>query len=170
MEKKFAKSLFLFRRDLRLEDNTALIFALENSKVVITAFIFTPEQIEHNPFRSDHSLKFMIESLKDLEDQLHRKKGKLYFFKGSPQEVVNQCVTKLHIEALCVNQDYTPYSRQRDEKLEQVCKTHNIPFYSFHDALLHPPDHDHQQMRTGGGDETFLLEPIHLGVGSVRSE
>ena len=63
MEKKFRKSLFLFRRDLRLEDNTGLIFALQSSEVVIPAFIFTPEQIERNPFRSDHCLKFMIESL-----------------------------------------------------------------------------------------------------------
>jgi deoxyribodipyrimidine photolyase len=32
MEMKFQRSLFLFRRDLRLEDNTGLIFALPNSK------------------------------------------------------------------------------------------------------------------------------------------
>ena len=48
MEKKFRKALFLFRRDLRLEDNTGLIFALKSSEVVIPAFIFTPEQIERN--------------------------------------------------------------------------------------------------------------------------
>jgi len=86
MEKKFRKSLFLFRRDLRLEDNTGLIFALKSSEVVIAAFIFTPEQIERNPFRSDHCLKFMIESLKDLENQLKKKGGKLFFFKGKPEE------------------------------------------------------------------------------------
>ena len=85
MEKKFRKSLFLFRRDLRLEDNTGLIFALKSSEIVIPAFIFTPEQIERNPFRSDHCLKFMIESLKDLENQLKKKGGRLFFFKGKPE-------------------------------------------------------------------------------------
>ncbi len=73
MEKKFRKSLFLFRRDLRLEDNTGLIVALKSSEVVIPTFIFTPEQIEKNPFISDHCLKFMIKSLKDLENQLKKK-------------------------------------------------------------------------------------------------
>jgi deoxyribodipyrimidine photo-lyase len=29
---------------------------------------------------------------------------------------------------------------QRDKKLENVCKKGNIPFYSFNDALLHPPE------------------------------
>lgn len=139
MKKKFEKSLFLFRRDLRLEDNTGLIFALESSEIVIPAFIFTKEQIENNPFRSDHCLKFMIESLKDLENQLKAKDGKL-FFKGKPEEIVATCIHKLNVEALIVNQDYTPYSVQRDKKLENVCKKGNIPFYSFNDALLHPPE------------------------------
>jgi len=127
MEKKFRRSLFLFRRDLRLEDNTGLIFALKSSEVVIPAFIFTLEQIERNPFRSDHCLKFMIESLKDLENQLKEKGGKLFLFKGKPEEVVSKCMRKLNIEALIVNRDYTPYSRQRDNKLEKVCKAGQIP-------------------------------------------
>ncbi len=137
---KFRRSLFLFRRDLRLEDNTGLIFALQSSEVVIPAFIFTPEQIEKNPFRNDHCLKFMIESLKDLESQLKKKGGKLFFFKGNPEEVVSKCVRELKIEALVVNRDYTPYSQQRDKKLEKVCKMGSIPFHSFDDALLHPPE------------------------------
>jgi deoxyribodipyrimidine photo-lyase len=140
MKKKFRRSLFLFRRDLRLEDNTGLIFALKSSETVIPAFIFTPEQIERNPFRSDHCLKFMIESLEDLENQLKKKGGRLFFFKGKPEQVVSKCIRELNIDALIVNRDYTPYSRQRDKKLEAVCKKGDIPFYSFDDALLHPPE------------------------------
>ena len=40
---KFKKSLFIFRRDLRLEDNTALIDACVHSKEVIPCFIFDSE-------------------------------------------------------------------------------------------------------------------------------
>jgi deoxyribodipyrimidine photo-lyase len=140
MQKQFRKSLFIFRRDLRLEDNTGLIFALNSSETVIPAFIFTPEQIEHNLFKSDHCLKFMMECLEDLVGQLKKKGGKLFFFKGKPEEVVTQCIRKIPIEALIVNRDYTPYSRKRDKQLETVCKTGRIPFYSFDDALLHPPE------------------------------
>ncbi len=140
MERKFRRSLFLFRRDLRLQDNTGLIFALQSSEIVIPAFVFTPEQIEKNPFRSDHCLKFMIESLRDLENQLQKEGGSLFFFKGKSEEVVRKCIRELHIETLIVNRDYTPYSRQRDKKLEKVCEAGHIPFYSFDDALLHPPE------------------------------
>lgn len=137
---KFRRSLFIFRRDLRLEDNTGLIFALQSSEVVVPAFIFTPEQIDRNPFRSDHCLKFMIDSLKDLENQLKKKGGKLFLFEGEPEEIVSQCVKKLHVDAVIVNRDYTPYSVQRDRKIERVCKAGDVHFHSFEDALLHPPE------------------------------
>lgn len=137
---QYKKSLFLFRRDLRLEDNTGLIFALKHSETVIPAFIFTPEQIENNPYRSDRCLKFMIESLEDLDGQLKEKGGKLYFFKGKPEDILKRLITELHIEALIVNRDYTPYSQKRDQTLENICKSHSLAFHSFDDALLHAPE------------------------------
>ncbi len=140
MKKKFRSSLFIFRRDLRIEDNTGLIFALQSSEFVIPAFIFTPEQIDDNSFRSDHCLKFMIECLSDLEEQLKNVGAKLYYFKGKPEEIVKKIISDLNIEAVIVNKDYTPYSRERDRKLDDACKSSNIVFHSFHDALLHPPE------------------------------
>jgi len=140
MKKAFRKSLFLFRRDLRLEDNTGLIAALKQSETVIPAFILTPEQIDQNPYRSDHCLRFMIESLQDLDTQLKKKGSRLYLFQGKPDEIIGKCCHALSIDALFVNRDYTPYSRHRDEKLERICKREKIPFYSFDDALLHPPE------------------------------
>lgn len=58
MNKTFQRALFIFRKDLLLEDNTGLIFALKSAKEVITCFIFTPMQIDHNPYRSDHFIIF----------------------------------------------------------------------------------------------------------------
>lgn len=140
IQKIFQKSLFIFRRDLRLDDNTGLIFALKSSETVIPAFIFTPEQIEKNPFRSDHCLKFMIESLQDLKRQLKRREAKLFLFEGEPQKIVDACITELKIDACFVNRDYTPYSLQRDQTLEKTCKDHDVSFFSCNDALLHPPE------------------------------
>ncbi len=140
MAKAHRKTLFLFRRDLRLEDNTGLIFALRQSDIVIPAFIFTPEQIEKNPYRSDHCLRFMIESLQDLDEQLKVKGSHLYLFQGEPEKIVQQCAEKLKIDALVVNRDYTPYSQQRDRKLEKMCKALGLFFATFDDALLHPPE------------------------------
>ena len=140
MTKKFERALFVFRRDLRLEDNTGLIFALQNAKEVIPAFIFTPEQIEKNAYRSDRCLQFMIESLEDLEAQLYKKKAKLYLFFGNPEKIVEECIKKLQVDLVAVNRDYTPYSIKRDQKIKTVCNKQEVSFQSFDDALLHPPE------------------------------
>jgi len=138
MEKKYQRSLFIFRRDLRIQDNTGLILALQNSKEVICSFIFTPEQIEHNQYRSDRCLQFMIESLEDLQKALKTKKGKLYLFFGAFESVVLECIKKLKIDAIFVNRDYTLYGIKRDKKIESVCKKNQVSFYSTSDALLNP--------------------------------
>ncbi len=140
MNPQFQRALFIFRRDLRLEDNTGLIFALKNAKEVIPCFIFTPEQIEHNPYRSDHCLQFMIESLEDLDKALKLKKGKLFLFFGKPEDIVEDCVKKVKVDAVVINRDFTPYSIKRDQKLSLICKKHQISFHSFDDVLLHPPE------------------------------
>ena len=152
---KFKISLFIFRRDLRLEDNSGLIFALKSSEKVIPAFIFTPEQIDQNPLKNDHCIRFMIESLQDLEDQLHKKGGNLYLFMGKVEEVVSKLILKLNFEALVVNRDYTPYSIERDKKLEKICKNNNISFHSFDDALLHRPE----ECLKKNGDPYLIFTP-----------
>ncbi|HLP79803.1 MAG TPA: deoxyribodipyrimidine photo-lyase, partial [Acidobacteriota bacterium] len=43
-------TLFIFHRDLRLEDNTALIRACLLSRKVSFAFIFDKRQFEDNPY------------------------------------------------------------------------------------------------------------------------
>ena len=131
------KALFIFRRDLRLEDNTGLIYALKNADQVIPCFIFTPEQIDYNPYKGDPALQFMKGALHDLQQTLQ---GKLYFFHGKPEVIVDKCIRELHVDGVVVNRDYTPYSLQRDEKISRLCKKHQIPFFSFDDALLHPPE------------------------------
>ncbi|MBX7066063.1 MAG: DNA photolyase family protein [Parachlamydiales bacterium] len=132
----FEKTLFIFRRDLRLHDNTGLIAALNSSELVIPCFIFTPDQIEKNPYRSEKCLQFMLECLEDLEEQLKDAGGKLYYFHGDPSKIVDD----LKVDAVFVNRDYTPYSIARDKKIEAVCKKNKIEFKSFDDVLLHPPE------------------------------
>ncbi|MBY0530111.1 MAG: DNA photolyase family protein [Rhabdochlamydiaceae bacterium] len=140
MAKTIKRALFVFRRDLRLQDNTALAFALKHAEEVVLSFIFTPEQIEHNSYRSDHCLQFMIESLTDLEHEIRKADGRLYLFYGAPQTIIAQCIKTLKIDAVMLNCDYTPYSRKRDQLIEQTCIKHTVSFHTFHDLLLHPPE------------------------------
>ncbi len=71
--KKYRKSLFIFRRDLRLDDNTGLIKALEESQEVFPVFFLDKRLLEDNKYKSDNAIQFMSESLKDLHEDLLRK-------------------------------------------------------------------------------------------------
>lgn len=136
----YRRALFIFRRDLRLEDNRGLHFACQNAASVIPAFIFTPTQIEKNHYLSFHALQFMLESLEELAEEIKKRKGELSFFWAEPEMCVEECIRKAKIDAVIVNADYTPYSRKRDKRIETVCKNYGIPFHSFDDALLHAPE------------------------------
>lgn len=138
--KKWQRALFIFRRDLRIEDNLALIYALEHAQEVFCAFIFTQEQIEKNPYRSDRCLQFMIESLQDLEEELEKKGGRLLYCYGDPEKKVEEFIQHCKVDLVTFNLDYTPYSRHRDAKIEKVCKRHKVDLVTFHDLLLHPPE------------------------------
>lgn len=141
MLKKYKKSLFIFRRDLRLDDNTGLAQALKLSEVVIPSFIFDPLQISNNnPYKSNNAIQFMIESLQVLDIQLQKFDSKLYLFHGSPDAVVDKIIKNEQVNAIFINKDYTRYSQQRDERIEMVCKKNKISFHDHHDLLLNEPE------------------------------
>lgn len=142
MNKKYEKSIFIFRRDLRLYDNTALIKSLKESEKVNCIFIFTPEQLKNNPYKSDSCVQFMIESLLDLKKQLQNQNGDLYFYYGKPDKVIDKIIKsnnpKMNIGAIYVNRDYTPYSIKRDTLIQNICQKNNVDFISCHDLTLNP--------------------------------
>lgn len=141
MTKKYSLSLFIFRRDLRLQDNTALNNALAQSKAVIPCFIFDPHQITGtNKYKSSNAIQFMCESLADLDKELYKKNGKLYFFDGVAEEVVKKLVAVEKIDAVFTNRDYTPFSIKRDAAVAKICDQHNIAFEQYDDALLNAPE------------------------------
>lgn len=133
-------ALHIFRRDLRLYDNTALIEALKSSKAVIPCFIFDNRQIEKNEYKSNNCIQFMAHSLHELASELGKKNSKLYFFYGTAEDVVAKLLVKLNIKAVFTNRDYTPFSRERDLKIEKICHELDVDFYSCADVLLHEPE------------------------------
>lgn len=142
--KQFVRSLFIFRRDLRLDDNSALLAALEQSEEVIPLFIFDPRQISpENDYRSLKAIAFMIDSLHDLDGQLNKKKSRLMCGHGIAEQFLETLLQIVPIDAIFWNKDYTPFSLKRDEQLEHVCIRHQKFFFSFHDALLINPETIH---------------------------
>jgi deoxyribodipyrimidine photo-lyase len=137
----FKKSVFLFRRDLRVEDNTGLISASRASEKVIPCFIQDPKFIKKsNPKYSEFRGQFMQDCLEDLDGQLHKVNSSLHLFQGETLSTLQKIIKKLKIDAVFVNTDYSPFGLSRDKKIQEMCKKENIGFFSFEDQLLHVPE------------------------------
>ena len=78
---QYENGLFIFRRDLRIIDNNGLNLLNSKCKNIYTIFIFTPEQIDDNPYKSSNAIQFMINSLVDLEEAYLKNGIKLLYLK-----------------------------------------------------------------------------------------
>lgn len=115
-------ALFCFRRDLRLSDNTGLLYALKNYNV-LPIFIFDINQInfKKNEYFSKKCFDYMIMALRNLDSELRIHKTKLYCFMGEPHKVITDLCRVLKISTVVINKDYTPYSLERDSKISKIC-------------------------------------------------
>ncbi|ABE53161.1 cryptochrome/photolyase family protein [Methanococcoides burtonii] len=140
MTSRLNRSLFVFRRDMRVDDNSALLAALDMSDVVIPCFILDPRLCDPKgkAFNSN-ALQFLLESLYDLKGQLEKVNGRLYLFSGLPEGVIGQLLENLEIDAVFVNHDYTPFSIKRDMQIASICTDKGVDMLQFHDCLLHEP-------------------------------
>lgn len=133
-------TLFIFRRDLRLQDNIGLNFTMENFKNIIPIFIFTPEQIEKNKnkYFTENAYQFMIESLEELNSELKKKNSKLHFFYGDNITILKKIMNEIKINCVIFNKDYTPYARKRDYDIKKLCASTKIDCIIKEDYLLSP--------------------------------
>lgn len=141
--KPFSLSIHIFRRDLRLEDNTALLESLRQSKEVMPLFIFDDRQL-NNPFKGNNSFQFMINSLVELNEEIQKYGSKLHVLKGHPTRVLEEIYKQVSFDAVFINRDYTPFSLKRDEEIETFCQKQGVKLHRFADALLTEPEMVHK--------------------------
>ena len=136
--------VFIFRRDLRIQDNTALSLLAHEfpDAVLLPVFIFNPKQIDpkRNPYYSAHAVKFMIECL----EELHRNVQGLCAFYGDDEKVIKSILQQFpRIQAVAWNQDITAYAKERDLCITQLCQKHGKRVIVNRDDLpeytLYPP-------------------------------
>ncbi len=147
MKKTYQKAVFIFRRDLRLDDNTGLIALLEQAETVIPVFIFDPRQIDpkQNEYFSAPAFHFLLNSLAELDSELQKHGSKLQVFLGDPSEVVADLIKNDGVDAVFVNKDYTPFARTRDKAIADTCVEADVPFERHDDVCLSPIE----DIRTG---------------------
>jgi len=128
--------IYIYRRDLRLNDNIGLYKLQSEVDMIIPIFILDKYQIRkssHNiNYFSSNAVQFMCKSLIDLSDQLVKFNSYLRLFYGNPIKIIKKIIKWIKIEYenpdiyLAYNCDYSKYAIKRDNEIDKITIEQNI--------------------------------------------
>lgn len=128
-------NIFWFRRDLRLDDNTALSYALRTGLPVLPVFIFDTKIISELK-ADDPRVNFIHETLEKISLELNRTGSSLYVLKDDPVNVWKKLITSFDINEVYINKDYEPYAIDRDNRINILLNQHNIALKKYKDQVI----------------------------------
>jgi deoxyribodipyrimidine photo-lyase len=138
IKNKTVKTTILwFRRDLRLRDNPALNWALDNSDSILPVYIHAPE--EDAPWSAGGASRWWLHhSLQELDQQLREHGLKLNFFSGDSNTVLTKIIEITGADSLTFNKLYEPHLYSRDQHLQQKLAA-EVQLMSFDSGLFFSP-------------------------------
>ena len=144
---KLRTAICLFRNDLRLHDNEALISALKVSDCVVPLYCFDPNHYKSTwhfnlPKTGAHRAKFLIESAADLRSNLRKLNTDLVIHCSTPLDAIKNitaaCNESGHAVSEVVFQKEVTYEEVKvEEEIENYCRTKNIKVSKIWGATLY---------------------------------
>ncbi|MFC5551580.1 cryptochrome/photolyase family protein [Massilia aerilata] len=132
-------SLVWFRRDLRLDDHTALHHALRSSDRVYCAFVFDTDILAGLP-RDDRRVQFIHASLQELDKRLREWGAYLIVRHGRAADEIVDLAAELEAESVFANHDYEPGAIARDREVQQRLREAGRSLQSFKDQVVFEKD------------------------------
>ena len=134
--KRYKRSLVWLRRDLRLEDNTALNESAKLSEEVVLAFIFDTNILDLLDKKTDRRINFIHKSLQEINTKLSLLNSAVIIKHSDPEEEIPSLARHLNAEAVFFNEDYEPTAKKRDENVVKKCFNNSIKTHSFKDHVV----------------------------------
>ena len=137
------KNLVWFRRDLRVEDNSALhAAASEATDGVVAIFAITPQQWKQHD-DAPCKVQFWLANVKALSQSLAKLNIPLLILKSDtfadlPKKIV-ALANKHDCGSLFFNREYEVNEQWRDDQVAATCDTAGITVQRFHDRVIIPP-------------------------------
>ena len=154
----FARVLVWFRRDLRLDDHTALSHALHHCDQVFGAFVFDTAILSKLPSQ-DRRVAFIHASVQALDAAWRERAalpdaGLLVRHGDAAHEIV-ALATQLGVQAVFTHHDDEPEALARDAKVIGALANLGISFQSFKDHVVF----ERSEVLTQGGNPYGVFTP-----------
>jgi deoxyribodipyrimidine photo-lyase len=102
-----------------LKDNPALTAALKAAGEVMPVFVLDPALLA-SPYSGAKRVAFLFAGLRALDQQLRQAGSRLVVRRGKPVEEMQRLVLETGAEAIFAEEDFSPYARQRDERVGET--------------------------------------------------
>ena len=132
------RGLVWFRRDLRVDDNTALYRAAEECDELVLLYVIDREILNQRNMGYPR-VAFLLESLKELKESVEGMGGHLTVRVGRPIEVLKKICEEADVKRLYFNRDYSPFALRRDRTVVEILQDMDVRVRTFKDLLLHEP-------------------------------
>lgn len=129
-------TLFWFRRDLRIEDNSALYHTLKSGNPVQPIFIFDTTILEKLSNKSDARVSFIHQSILKLQEKVREFGTTLDVRIGKPMDIWQNLVDEYDVKLVYANRDYEPYARERDKAVYEFLAEKGIEFKAKKDHVI----------------------------------
>ncbi len=136
MAQKQSLVIFWFRRDLRLDDNTALEHALDTKYPVLPIFIFDTNILAELDEKKDARVEFIHQEILQIKNKLEQHNSSLAIFHDTPKNVFKNLHDQYDIKKVFANKDYEPYAIQRDKEIQKFLSDQKIDLHLFKDHII----------------------------------
>ena len=131
---------FWFRRDLRLEDNAGLYYALKSPYPVIPIFIFDADILNKLNDKKDPRVTFIYNQVITIQEILVKKGSSILIRVGKPEDIFKDLLDQFDIASVYTNNDYEPYGIKRDLAIKNLLLNSGITFNSYKDQVIFEKD------------------------------
>ena len=128
-------SIVWLRRDLRLEDNTALYQAVNHGLPILVVFIFDPEILEKLP-KNDARVNFIHQNLEQINSIVKDKNGSLHIEHKRPIKAWENILSSYDVDKVFFNRDYEPYALARDKNVTEFINSQGVKIESYKDQVI----------------------------------
>lgn len=120
------QTIHWFRKGLRLHDNPALLDACETSAKLWPLYVLDPDTVTYGGNIGFNRWRFLLESLKDLDDNLRKLNSRLIVVQGKPIDVIPRLIKEWKITKLTFEVEPEPHRRVRDEEITKHAQNEGV--------------------------------------------
>ena len=150
------KTLFLFRNDLRLQDNPALSAAFKTGQVLILLYVLDRRLLDDKHWGMGSASRWWLHhSLRSLAADIKKQGGNLILRRGDTGKILAEIIDEHNVNKLYFSRAYEPQQRQIENEIH-LSWHKQIEVKRYGGYLLFEPE----QIQTGSGLPYKVFTPF----------